>query len=338
MLARRSGFDYRGRVGTIAAIDLSEFTDGNALQRRRLAARVDETCRQVGFLTVSRHGVNAAIRDRLWRLAHGFFELEPAEKQTVAPARPGDPYGYFAPYREALAGSRGNLTPPDLKESFNAGPPNRPAGLEGGSDERFFYTPTRWPSAPADFRRAWLDYYQQMSALAATLMRLFALALGLPEDWFDGYVDHHVSAMRALNYPPLDRQPRPGQLRAGAHTDYGSLTILLTDPDNPGLEIRSTGRWLPVAAPPDAFIVNLGDLMARWTNDRWVSTLHRVVNPASSPGRRRQAIAFFHQPNFEAHIACIPTCLAPGEHPRYPPVRSGPYLMDRFRGATEAIA
>lgn len=325
-------------MSAIAAIDLSEFTNGTPLQRRRLAVRVDRICRQVGFLTVIGHGVDPATTDRLWRLLRKFFGLEPAARQAVAPARPGDPYGYFAPHREALAGSRGEVTPPDLKESFNAGPPNRPAGLDESSGQRFFYTPTPWPREPAAFRRAWLDYYQQMSALATNLMRLFALALSLPEDWFEPYIDRHVSAMRALNYPPLDVPPRPGQLRAGAHTDYGSLTILLAEPGALGLEIRSSGRWRPVAAPPDAFIVNLGDLMARWTNDRWVSTLHRVVNPASGPGSRRQSIAFFHQPNFNAEIACIPTCLAPGTRPKYPPVHSGPYLLERFRGATEAIA
>jgi isopenicillin N synthase-like dioxygenase len=141
--------------------------------------------------------------------------------------------------------------------------------------------------------------------------------------------------MRALNYPHLTKAS-PGQLRAGAHSDYGSLTILLTEPALGGLEICTPDKnWREVPVVPGAFIVNIGDLMARWTNDRWVSTLHRVVNPTvhEDASTRRQSIAFFHQPNWDAEIVCIPTCLAPGEKPKYAPVTSGAHLMEKFRRA-----
>ena len=132
--------------------------------------------------------------------------------------------------------------------------------------------------------------------------------------------------------------PKPGQLRAGAHSDYGSLTILRADSAAGGLEIFNPQKqWQPVPSIPQGFIVNIGDLMARWTNDRWVSTLHRVVNPppASTGSARRQSVAFFHQPNWDAEITCIPTCLAPGEKPKYPPVRSGEYLMQKFHSTVK---
>jgi len=168
-------------------------------------------------------------------------------------------------------------------------------------------------------------------------MRVFALALDLPEHYFDSAIDDPISAMRMLNYPHTNVPPEPGQLRAGAHSDYGSLTILLADAAPGGLEIRSPeGKWVAVPNLPGAFIVNIGDLMALWTNDRWVSTLHRVVNPSadSSGSTRRQSFAFFHQPNWSAEISCIPTCLAAGERPKYAPARSGEYLMNKFRGTT----
>ncbi len=171
-------------------------------------------------------------------------------------------------------------------------------------------------------------------------MKLFALALKLPEDFFAEFIDAPVSALRALNYPEQILAPRPGQLRAGAHTDYGSLTILMPQPGSKGREILTPdGRWTPVPPAPGAFVINIGDLMARWTNDRWVSTLHRVANPSPEDGglSRRQSLAFFHQPNWSAEIACLDACLQPGEKPKYEPVLSGPYLMSRFKATTAAL-
>ena len=131
---------------------------------------------------------------------------------------------------------------------------------------------------------------------------------------------------------------QPGQIRAGAHTDYGSLTILLPQAGSRGLEIIApNGEWTPVPPVPGAFVINIGDLMARWTNDRWVSTVHRVVNPPAQEGGRdrRQSMAFFHQPNWHAEIKVLDVCLAAGEAPKYEPVLSGPYLMGKFKATTK---
>jgi isopenicillin N synthase-like dioxygenase len=166
-------------------------------------------------------------------------------------------------------------------------------------------------------------------------MRVFAAALDLPEDFFEKSIDSPVSALRALNYPATSVPPMPGQLRAGAHTDYGSLTILLPQEGSRGLQIHTPkGEWHDVPPVPGAFVINIGDLMARWTNDRWVSTLHRVVN-ADGSAARRQSLAFFHQPNWHAEIACLESCLAPGAEPLYEPVLSGPYLMSKFKATVK---
>ena len=126
----------------------------------------------------------------------------------------------------------------------------------------------------------------------------------------------------ALNYPSLDHEPPAGQLRAGAHSDYGSVTILRAEPGSSGLQIEAPdGSWVEVPVAPDAFVVNVGDLLARWSNDRWASTLHRVV----PDGRRRQSLAFFHLPNWDAVIECVP-----GEPPRHAPVIAGEHLMRKF--------
>ena len=312
--------------------DLVRFEGASAQQKRALGQDIDEICRTTGFLAVSGHGVPAATIDAGWTQAEEFFALPVERKESAKAPYPGYPYGYLGLETELLARSRGVEAPADRKESFNGGPERAPKGVTDPEALAFCYAPTIWPDAPAGFRQAWQSYYAAMEDLAARIMRAFAVALNLPEDFFAPFIDAPISALRALNYPALSTPPKPGQLRAGAHTDYGSLTILLPQPNSRGLEILApNGQWMEVPAIPDAFVINIGDLMARWTNDRWVSTLHRVVIPQDGAPERRQSFAFFHQPNWSAEICALKGCLAAGEAPKYAPVRSGPYLMGKFR-------
>ena len=314
-------------------IDISTFLGGSLSARRSLAARVDEVCQATGFLAIVGHGIASELIADIQTTVKCFFDLPLDEKLAVQMPYAGYPYGYAPLQAEALAGSLGDQTPPDLKESFSTGPPDRAVHDLEFPDLDFRFAPNLWPAEPIQFKQVWLRYYRAMSELAAHLMQIFGVALNLQEDFFADKIDQHCSAMRALNYPDDVSAPLPDQLRAGAHTDYGSVTILLSDPDPGGLEIFAPeGEWVAVPSVRGGFIINIGDLMARWTNDRWVSTLHRVIYPASESGtqRRRQSIAFFHQPNWDAVITCLPTCLAPGEKPKYPPVTSGAHLREKF--------
>ena len=317
----------------MAAIPLIQLeTDDTG--RRTAARAIDAACRDIGFFGVASHGVPAATIADMWAASRAFFDLPADEKRRVEMPYNGYPYGYSPYLNEGLAQSRGDAAPPDLKESFNMGPPVRPAALPPGADAAFAFADTPWPTASPGFRAAWEAYYGALNALAGRLMSLFALALDLDPDFFDDKIDRHISALRAIDYPHPMQAPMPGQLRAGAHSDYGSLTILLQEDAPGGLQVRDrSGAWRDVPHVPGAFVVNIGDLMARWTNDRWVSTLHRVVNPPADAGgsTRRQSVAFFHQPNWDAQIECIPSCLAPGEQPKYAPVGSGAYLMAKFQ-------
>lgn len=317
--------------------DLGAFEDADPATKAELGRQVDRICRETGFLAVSDHGVPAHVIGGVWQAAQDFFDLPADVKQRAKAPYDGYPYGYLGPELEALAKSRGVDTPPDLKESFNGGPASAPPGMDDPEALEFCYAKTIWPNALAGFVDAWRAYYGSMEALAGRIMRVFAVALELPETHFEPFIDAPISALRALNYPRQTSAPRPGQLRAGAHTDYGSLTILLPQEGSRGLEIMAPdGNWLAVPPVPGAFVINIGDLMARWTNDRWVSTLHRVVNPPPEEGgmERRQSLAFFHQPNWHARIECLPSCLPAGEAPKYEPVLSGPYLMAKFRATT----
>ncbi|MFE0015850.1 isopenicillin N synthase family dioxygenase [Mesorhizobium sp. NPDC059054] len=328
-------------AASFPVFDLSRFELADAAGRKALGREVDKICRATGFLAISGHSVPQAVIDAVWSKARAFFDQTAELKEKVRAPYPGYPYGYLGPGAEALAKSKGADTPPDLKESFNGGPLSVPEGLTDPQALAFCYAETIWPEAPDGFVDAWKAYYAAMEDLAARIMRVFAVALDLPEDYFQSMIDRPISALRALNYPETDTPPLAGQLRAGAHTDYGSLTILLPQPGSGGLQIFTPeADWREVPPVEGAFVINIGDLMALWTNDRWVSTLHRVINPdiGAMKSSRRQSLAFFHQPNWHQEISCIDTCLEPGEAPRYQPVQSGPYLMGKFNATVKPAA
>ena len=163
------------------------------------------------------------------------------------------------------------------------------------------------------------------------------MALNLDKDFFVKYHTHHISALRSQNYPSLKTKVLPGQLRAGAHSDYGSVTLLYPDPMIGGLEVKSIdGGWIKAPKVEDAYIINIGDLLAHWTNDRWVSTLHRVVEPEGVKGKsslKRQSIAYFMNPNYDAMIKAIPTCIDNESPAKYDPVLAGEYLMNKFKSS-----
>ena len=298
-----------------------------------VGAELDEICRTAGFFQVTGHGVPGEVAERAWTAATRFFDLPPEDKLSVARPDPDYPYGYIPLAGESLSRSIAGAAPPDLKEVFNAGPPVRPARSFADPGEAWAYSPSLWPAALPELRTAWTAYYDAMRDLGDRMMSLFARGLGLPPGFFAGQTGQAANALRAVNYPARDTAPLPGQLRAGAHTDYGTLTILRQDAVG-GLEVLGPGgRWAVAEPVPGAFVINIGDLMARWTNDRWRSTLHRVVNPPvpAAAAARRQSMPYFHNANWSAEISCLPTCLGPGEKPRYEPVLAGPHLMAKFR-------
>jgi isopenicillin N synthase-like dioxygenase len=298
-----------------------------------VGAELDEICRTVGFFQVTGHGIAEDVAELAWTLATRFFDLPLADKLNVGRPTPDYPYGYIPLAGESLSQSMTEAAPPDLKEVFNIGPPVAPAHKFADPGEAWVYSPNLWPAALPELEGAWTAYYDAMGDLSHRLMALFARGLGLPPGFFAGKTGQGPNALRAINYPARDRAPLPGQLRAGAHTDYGTLTILWQDAVG-GLEVLDlTGTWAGVESVPGAFVINIGDLMARWTNDQWRSTLHRVVDPPDprAARARRQSMPYFHNANWSAEISCLPTCLEPGERPRYEPVLAGPHLMGKFR-------
>jgi isopenicillin N synthase-like dioxygenase len=288
----------------VSGIPVVELASPEAVEQTRRA------CEEAGFLAVVGHGVDEGLVDRLDELAQEFFALEEDEKRTLVAGE--DAVAGLPAYRpvasERLAAGSG-----DLKESLDWGPE-----VPG----------TAWPERPAGLREAILDYHGAVSTLAARLRRTFAQALGLGEDWFEPAFTRHASSLRVIHYGRPEGEPEPGQLGAGAHTDYGFLTILRSPDDPGGLQVRTRDdEWLDVAAPAGSFVVNIGDLAQRWTNDRWQATPHRVL-PATSD---RRTIVFFHDPSPDSVIEVIPTCVGDGR--RYDAVTALEHIRARAAAA-----
>ncbi|MGH9127366.1 MAG: isopenicillin N synthase family dioxygenase [Acidimicrobiales bacterium] len=317
-------------------MDLVPVIDLNAADA---AARIDAACRDVGFMAVSGHRVPGSVIADMLKATSEFFTLPLEEKLAWRSPSPEINRGYAAKGTEGLGYSLGETVPPDLFEAFNIGAEDIPRDdpVYQAEGHRLF-APNIWPEYPAavELRPALTAYFSAVRRLAHRLTGLFATALGLEPTFFESRTDHSTDTLRVNHYHrgPGEPDPLEGQQRMGAHTDYGIVTVLYAEPV-PGLQIVGPdGQWYDVMPTPGTFLVNLGDLLAEWTNDHWRSTLHRVVPPPrheNGPATRR-SVAFFHDGNYDAVIECLPTCCSPENPPRYPTVRAGEHLMAKLLG------
>jgi isopenicillin N synthase-like dioxygenase len=299
-------------------IDLAPLGEG-AGGLDELAAAIGAACRDVGFFYAVNHGVKRDLMDEAFGQARGFFALPLADKEAIAMRIVGGNRGYSALLGEALDPTRG----PDLKEAFNIG-----LDLKPDDPELLARTPFRalnaWPASPG-FRQTMLAYFDACMGLGLRIHRAFARDLGLPLGFFEDKFDRPMATLRLLRYPAAASKAH-ADVGAGVHTDYGAITLLATD-DVGGLQVRRRdGRWIDAPPLAGAFVVNIGDCLMRWTNDIYVSTPHRVINV--SP-RERYSIAFFFDPNPDAEVEAIASCLTDGAA-KYPPILAADYLKQRL--------
>ena len=217
--------------------NLECFEKSEGLDRRKRSKELDKMCSETGFLLLEGHGVSQKIILDQWTIVSAFFSSPLKIKREVQVPFIGYPYGWIGPDQEALAASKGEETPPDLKESFNGGPLIIPKNIKDPAAYEFCYQPTLWPQID-NFRKTWETYYAAMEDLAQRIMAAFAEALGLESSYFDSFINNPISALRALHYPTTTETIIERQQRAGAHTDYGSLTILLPQVGTTGLQIK----------------------------------------------------------------------------------------------------
>lgn len=299
------------KVAPIPVIDLDPARAPEAIAAEIRTAAVD-----TGFFYVKNHGVVQTTVDDAFDACVRFFDL-PLEAKERIPREPTTK-GYEGMEKQHLdTGSA-----PDLKESWNC-------GLDRGPVTPGFAT-NKWPAELPDaaFRTPIETYVRAVDGVAARLMPLIARSLGLAPDYFAETFRYPSVSLRCLCYPPQPENPKFNQMGAGAHTDGGAITILAQD-DCGGLEIQNVyGEWLRAEVIPGTFVVNIGDTLARWTNDLYRSSVHRVMHALVK--RTRYSMAFFYSPSYYTRIECIPTCLGPGETPKYEPVIAGEHAAYRL--------
>jgi len=326
----------------VPVVDMSGFTKGDEFSRTRVAKEVSSALEEIGFLVFQGHDVKtetiAAVRELAW----GFFDLPLTKKMQARKRIKGAWRGYVTADDENLSYMQNEESPPDLKEFFGFG------RFDYGEDPYYTRTfaevafpPNIWPEQPVDFAAMAKLFYWEMAALTEQILRVFEKALELEQGYFRDKFDHHASTVRFLNYPNQIDDPIPGQLRCAAHYDFSAFTLLAVDDAPGGLQVQSrAGSWIDVPSVSNGIVLNIGDLMAGWTNDRWRSGLHRVVNPPRDihGSTRRLSLAYFVNPNYDAMVECLPTCQDADHPPLYTPIKAGEHRLQKILTATSNLS
>ena len=305
----------------VPQIDIGPLFQGDEPARRRVGDAVRNACIDVGFFYIRNHGVPQATVDETFRQMALFFAQTEDAKREIHASKSRYFRGYSGLYEERHDATTDYYEPHEVIDFGRENEPDDPPECANG----LLYGPNLWPSNPPALRRAVEAYYAAMLEVSNALLRAFALALALPEAYFGDKFDRAAGALRLLHYPP---QPSgETRLGVGAHTDYETFTILAQD-GNPGLQVlNGAGRWVDIPPVAGTFVVNIGDLMARWTNDRFTSNIHRAANRT---GRNRYSIPFFMGANVNTEIRCLESCTGPDDPPRYPPVLAGAHIEARL--------
>ncbi len=309
----------------IPVIDLSEALRPRGRRRAEVARELRAAAMSSGFFYVRHHGVPAELVQRQFELARCLFEVNESTRSALDMRHSPTMRGYENIGAQTLdAGAR-----PDLKESFYCGmayPADHPYVLAGYQTYGHNQWPAEVPEAPAVCEA----YIQTMLALSRQLMQLLALSLDLAEDYFDDTSESPMLTLRMVRYPPHPEGADERTFGAGAHTDWGALTILAQD-GHGGLEVQMpAGDWVAATPIKDCFVVNLGDMIPRWTNGRYHSNPHRVRN-LHSGGRPRYSIPFFYEPDYAALIEPVPGTVPAGEAPRFASCTAGEHLKEMYR-------
>ena len=310
--AKRESFDR------IPVVDISGLIDGTA--KERVAREINAALRSAGFMYVKGHGIGQDFIDRVFEVTRAFFDLPLEQKMDLHISKSGPALrGYIEVFGE-------NTDPGktlDLKECIDLGP-------EWDGPVSPFFGPNPWPEALPEFRELAYGYHEAMVVLARQILGGIALSLDLAQDYFDPMLNRPISIQRMLHYPPQSGVVDEKIIGIGAHTDYGSLTILAQD-DVGGLQVMNRdGDWVQAPPIPGTFVINIGDLIQRLSNDIYLANLHRVVNTS---GRERYSIPFFLDADFDAVIAPLENCITPDHPSAYAPVTCGAHKYGRFKAS-----
>lgn len=305
----------------IPVIDVSPLEGRDEAAARRVADEIRRAAIDVGFFYVSNHGVGRDLVRATLMASKYFFALPEATRRTI---QVNSAHRGYVPFAQTTQPGRKR---PDLKESFNYAYPFSAAELDEFAG-RALIGQNQWPAGEAAWRAVLEDYYRAVFDLGQRILEGFAIALGIERAFFRSRYRHPLVRARLLHYPP---QPPDDEAQFGAaeHTDYGTITILWQD-NVGGLEVKNrAGEWIDAPCIEDTFVINIGDMLARWSNDLFVSTPHRVVNAS---GSERYSIPVFYDPDYETVVECLPNCASNTNPARYPPIVAGDYITARYDG------
>src|SRR6266571_4853545 len=310
---------------TIPVIDVASAFRRERDGLERVAGEVRRACETIGFFYVAGHGVDQGVIDRAFAASRELHALTLEEKLRLGLNE--NNIGYL-PVNESMqrASTVHKATRPNLNESFFISH-DRPADHPDVQATTPLRARNQWPDGHAEMRGAMVGYFKALEALGERMLPLLARSLDLPAGWFAPFFanEAHIN-LRFLHYPPQDADDDE-QFGQGPHTDNSFITMLARE-DVPGLAVRLPGgKWLAPPVIPGTFLVNLGNMMKRWSNDRFLSTPHGVLNDT---GRDRYSIAFFHSPNTASTIECLPSCTGPDDPPHYPPAVYRDLVLDFY--------
>jgi isopenicillin N synthase-like dioxygenase len=307
-------------MNSIPLIDFERLQHSDVGLRSIEIQKLDQACREVGFFYLVNTSIESTEMSQLMVAAKAFFSLPQSDKEAIDIKHSINHRGYGKIGEEQLD----EVSQADWKETFDM-------ALDFASDHVLskqypsMYGPNQYPSN-AFVVEALQNYYVSSFHVSMVVLTAMAEALGLSENFFTQCFKNHVTVLRMIHYPP-----RPDQAHdngAGAHTDYGCITLLLQD-DIGGLQVKNRqGNWVDATPIAGALVVNIGDLMQRWTNDQYVSTAHRVIAPLS--GVHRYSFPFFVEPDYETCIECVETCQSAEKPAKYAPILSGDWIQSRF--------
>jgi len=277
---------------------------------------------EYGFAIIADHGIPQELIDRAEEKARDFFALPEPVKKQYAIAGQGGARGYTPFGIETAKGAKAH----DLKEFWHVG-----RDLPDGHPFRAHMPDNVWPAEVASFRDTFRELYATFDRTGLKILRAIARYLGIGEDYFADTVRDGNSVLRLLHYPP-QTEPTGEHIRAGAHEDINTITLLL-GAEEAGLELKTRdGRWIPVSPQPGELVINIGDMLQRLTNGRLRSTSHRVVNPAPErASNARYSMPFFLHFRSDFRIEALPGTVASGDKPEWPPITADDYLQERLR-------
>jgi isopenicillin N synthase-like dioxygenase len=302
----------------VPVIDFSPFRDGTPQGKAKVAAAIREACEGTGFFYLAAHGVPQSQIDDVFAASRRFFGL-PLEKRMEVKLTPKQNRGY-QPLGSRMYADQADA--PDLNESYkyqHEYPDDDPDILAGNR----VHARNQWPTDLPGWRETLTAYYDRMERLTDELLQAFGLALGLSDGYFLEFYRKPLTQINLLHYPP---HPVPRGLRQFGlrpHSDTTAFTILAQD-DNGGLQVAWSDDWIEVPPIAGTYVINIGDMMTRWTNDRFASTPHRVINRS---GRERFSVPYFAIPDFDAVVSCLPGCFGPERPAKYPPLHVGEFML-----------